>query len=191
MLLGPVTNHLAPKSLRPGYLVPYSRTRNITFWSLLTDSKIGGEVTGAKRLGGETTGYPKAPSTRIRIFLKAEIFSSVLAFRSYVIHAKTQIFKKRSPEWRFLKTPAYRLRVDGRKRWTNSILGLTPSFEPGPHWWEASAFTTVPATLAPLVSLATTRFPKKLGQIRLPKQCHRVIRQNSASVSNAGTKWAV
>ena len=94
MLIRPDTNHLAPKSLRPGYLVPYSRTRNITFWSLLTDSKIGGEVTGAKRLGGETTGYPKAPSTRIRIFLKAEIFSSVLAFRSYVIHAKNPDFQK-------------------------------------------------------------------------------------------------
>ena len=191
VLLWPATGHLAIKSFRPGYLAPYSRTRNITFWSLLIDSKIGGEVTGAKRLGGEMTGYPKAPCTCIRIFLKAEIFSSVLAFRSYVIHARNPDFQKRSPEWRFLKMPAYHLPVDGRKRWTNSILGLTPKFEPGPHWWEASALTNAPATRAPLASLATTKFPKKLGQIRLPKQCQRVIRQNSDSVSNAGTKWAV
>ena len=81
--------------------------------------------------------------------------------------------------------------MDGRKRWTNSILGLTPRFEPGPHRWEASALTTASATRAPLASLAITRFPKKLGQIRLPKQCHGVIEQNSDSVSNAGTKWAV
>ena len=25
----------------------------------------------------------------------------------------------------------------------------TPGFEPGPHWWEASALTTAPCTLAP------------------------------------------
>ena len=150
---------------------------------------------------GEMTGYPKGPSTRIRIFLKAEIFFSVLPFRSYVIHAKNvgsitgrwsrkwartrtretaeieptknPDFQKRSPEWRFLKTLAYRLRVDGRKRWTNSILGLTPRCEPGPHWLETSALTNAPVPFAPLASLATTRFPKKLGQ---------TVCQNSATV---------
>ena len=127
---------------------------------------------------GEMTGYHKAPSTRIWI-LFFEIGDFFLRFSPPFT---------RNPRKRFLKTPAYRLRVDGRKRWTNSIIGLTPRFEPGPHWWEASALTTAPATLS---SLATTRFPKKLGQIRLPKQCHRVIRQNSDSVSNAGTKWAM
>ena len=82
-------------------------------------------------------------------------------------------FQKRSPEWRFLKTLAYRLRVDGRKRWTNSILGLTPRCEPGPHWLETSALTNAPVPFAPLASLATTRFPKKLGQ---------TVSQNSATV---------
>ena len=29
----------------------------------------------------------------------------------------------------------------------NPHMALTPGFEPGPHWWEASAFTTLPPLL--------------------------------------------
>ena len=87
-----------PQVISPRLLSPLFWNEEYYILTLLIDSKIGGEVTGAKGLGGEMTGYPKAPSTRIRIFLKAEIFSSVLAFRSYVIHAKNPDFQKRSPE---------------------------------------------------------------------------------------------
>ena len=60
---------------------------------------------------GEMTGYRKAPSTRISI-LFFEIGDFFLRFSPPFT---------RNPRKRFLKTPAYRLRVDGRKRWINSI----------------------------------------------------------------------
>ena len=32
----------------------------------------------------------------------------------------------------------------------NTHNDVTPGFEPGPHWWEASALTTTPSFSAPL-----------------------------------------
>ena len=57
----------------------------------------------------------KAPSTRIRFCLKTEIFSSVWPFvYTYPVKMVTEktSFQKRSPEWRFLKTPFCCTRVD-------------------------------------------------------------------------------
>ena len=57
--------------------------------------------------------------TRIRFLKKMGIFFSGLAYRPHLSgengHRK-RTFQKRSPEWRFLKTRACRLLVDGRKR---------------------------------------------------------------------------
>ena len=58
----------------------------------------------------------KAPSTRIRIFLKTHIYSSVLAFGPHVagfFGDENGAFRKRCPGW---KTPFSCCRVDGRKR---------------------------------------------------------------------------
>ena len=44
----------------------------------------------------------------------------------------------------------------GAKERTNNTLNphmaSTPVFEPGPHWWEASALTTAPSLLSPASS---------------------------------------
>lgn len=74
------------------------------------------------------------PSIRLLINIAAEIwiilrhcpryqtgifFSSVWpTVRTYPVKAVTEngSFEKRSPEWRFLKKPAFRIRIDGRKR---------------------------------------------------------------------------
>ena len=45
--------------------------------------------------------------------------------------------------------PEKNLLEQGREPTTNSthIMVLTPGFEPGPHWWEASALTAAPPLL--------------------------------------------
>ena len=43
--------------------------------------------------------------------------------------------------------PEKNLSEQGREPTTNSTHISTPGFEPGPHWWEASALTTVPPLL--------------------------------------------
>ena len=67
----------------------------------------------------------QAPSTRIRIFSKTEIFFSVCPSRPHVngvFGHKYGGFWKRSPDCRFLKTEIYRIRVDGRKlRFSNTL----------------------------------------------------------------------
>ena len=71
----------------------------------------------------------EAPSTRIRIFLKTHIYLSVLTFRPHVAGVfgdENGAFRKRSPGWRFLKTPFSCSRVDGenesfRKRWRHEL----------------------------------------------------------------------
>ena len=55
----------------------------------------------------------KPASTRV-CCLKTEIFSSSLAYRPHV--SSENGHQKRSPEWRFLETPAYRFCVDRQKR---------------------------------------------------------------------------
>ena len=55
----------------------------------------------------------KPASTRI-CCLKTEIFSSSLAHRPHV--SSENGHQKRSREWRFLETPAYRFCVDRQKR---------------------------------------------------------------------------
>ena len=61
----------------------------------------------------------KDPSTRIRIFLKTHLFYpfsvSVHTETAFSV-TKNESFRKRSPEWIFLKTPFSCSRVDGRKR---------------------------------------------------------------------------
>ena len=47
--------------------------------------------------------------------LKTDIFFFALTYRSQV-SSENASFQKRSPEWRFLKTPAFRLRVHGRTK---------------------------------------------------------------------------
>ena len=69
----------------------------------------------------------QAPTTRIRFCLKSEIFSSGLAYRPHAFGetvTKNASFQKRSPEWRFLKTLATRLRVDGWKRGFSNTMML-------------------------------------------------------------------
>ena len=46
--------------------------------------------------------------------VEREIFFSSLAYRPHV--SSENGHRKRSTEWRFLKTPAYRFRLDGQKR---------------------------------------------------------------------------
>ena len=44
------------------------------------------------------------------------------------------LYEKRSPEWRFLKTPAFHLRVDGRKRrFSNTMMSYTSSMTHAPQ----------------------------------------------------------
>ena len=43
--------------------------------------------------------------------------------------------------------PEKNLSEQGREPTTNSTHISTPGFEPGPHWWEASALTTAPPLL--------------------------------------------
>ena len=62
----------------------------------------------------------QAPSTRIRFCLKTFFFSFGLTYCLQVSGRKAS-FQKRSPEifgdfWRFLKTPAFRLRLHGRTK---------------------------------------------------------------------------
>ena len=57
----------------------------------------------------------QAPSTRIRFCFKTDIFFFGLTYRLQVSGGKAS-FQKLSPEWRFLKTPAFRLRVHGRTK---------------------------------------------------------------------------
>ena len=47
------------------------------------------------------------------------------------------------------KYPEKNLSEQRREPTTNSthIMASTPGFEPGPHWWEASALTTAPPLL--------------------------------------------
>ena len=65
-------------------------------------------------------GHIKASSTCIPFCLKTEIFSLVWPTTVHTYPVKTVTenasFQKRFPEWRFLKTPTSRLRVNGRKR---------------------------------------------------------------------------
>ena len=62
----------------------------------------------------------KAPSARMRFtFLRFGLRSARIQRRR---SPKTHV-SKRSPVWRFLKTPVYRFRVDGRKRrFSNTIM---------------------------------------------------------------------
>ena len=90
-------------------------------------------------------GYPKAPSTLMRFRLKTHTFLSVFAFPipSTLTRSKTEVyvcenggFRKRSLEWRILKTEVQRL-VDERKRrfsvfvWTGENGGFRKRFR---HW---------------------------------------------------------
>ena len=60
-------------------------------------------------------------STRIRFWLKTEIFSFGLAYCPHVSGENDH--RKRSPEWKFLKTLASCLHADGRKRrFSNSMM---------------------------------------------------------------------
>ena len=60
------------------------------------------------------------PSKSTRGFLKTEVLPSVFTFRPHVDgvfgHRKRK-FRIRSLDWRFLKTPVYRIRVGRGKRW--------------------------------------------------------------------------
>ena len=57
-------------------------------------------------------GRTKAPSTRVRFHLKTQTFCCVFMSRP---HENDENFRKRSPEWKDLKTQQYRCRVDGSK----------------------------------------------------------------------------
>ena len=65
------------------------------------------------------------------------------------------VFEERGkPEY-----PEKNLSEQRREPTTNSthiIMALTTGVEPGPHWWEASALTTVPPFLP---TLSATLFP--------------------------------
>ena len=54
-----------------------------------------------------------------------------------------------------LEYPEKNLSEQGRENKLNPHMVSTPGFEPGPHWWEASALTTAPPLL-PLLQLQKT-----------------------------------
>ena len=78
-------------------------------------------------------GETKAPSTLMRFRLKTRTFFIHFRLPSTLIRSKTEVyvyenggFRKRSLEWRFLKTEVQRLCVDGRKRrFSKTITSLT------------------------------------------------------------------
>lgn len=81
-------------------------------------------LAGHKPLGREipqaqTNESPTHTHAGIFFFEKSEIFSFVLAFRPHVngvFGRQKSRFLNASPEWSFLKTLAYRFRVDERKQ---------------------------------------------------------------------------
>ena len=70
------------------------------------------------------------------------------------------VFEERGkPEY-----PEKNLLEQGREPTTNSTHILTPGFELGPHWWEASALTTAPPLLpkfGKVRQVSTREFPTK------------------------------
>ena len=58
----------------------------------------------------------KAPSTLIRFRLKTYTFVCVFADGKRIPYHENGGFRKRLPMWRLLKTDAFRINVDGRKR---------------------------------------------------------------------------
>ena len=96
----------------------------------------------------------KASSTRIWILLKTDIFFSVLAFRPLLIKGvfrtpsspppppeKKRAFRKWSPEWVFLKTPAYRFGVKGQKRrFSNAMMSYIIQRMPCEGFYPISIF---------------------------------------------------
>ena len=67
------------------------------------------------------------PSTRIR-FRFSLSWPTVHTYRVRTV-TENGSFRKRSPEWRFLKTPGFRLRVDGQKRkFSNAMMSYTIYF---------------------------------------------------------------
>ena len=87
----------------------------------------------------------KAPSTRIRFCLKTEIFSFGLSYaHTCLVKTVTEYasFRKRSLEWRFLKTLPSRLRVDGQKRvLSNTMMSKIISFSIVLTFWCGRAKT--------------------------------------------------
>ena len=71
---------------------------------------------------------------------------------------KMLVFEERGkPEY-----PEKSLSEQRREPTTNKLnphVASTPGFEPGPHWWEASALTTAPPLL-PGLGRMTTRLPE-------------------------------
>ena len=87
----------------------------------------------------------KAPSKCIRFCLKTDIFSSGLAYHP---HGKKKTvtenasFRKRSLEWRFLRTLPSRLRVDEQKRvFSNRMMSKIISFSFVSMFWCGRAKT--------------------------------------------------
>ena len=72
---------------------------------------------------------PAPPRPHVSVFcLKTEFFSPV--WPTVNTYPVKRIFSKRSPEWRFLKTPAFRLRVDGHKlRFSNTMMPYILCFQ--------------------------------------------------------------
>ena len=71
----------------------------------------------------------------VSIFVWKRIYFSLVwpTVHTYLVKTVTENepFQKRSPEWRFLKTPAFRLRVDGRKRrFLNTMMLYIICFQP-------------------------------------------------------------
>ena len=87
----------------------------------------------------------KAPSTRIRFCSKTENFSFGLSYaHTCLVKTVTEYasFRKRSLEWRFLKTLPARLRVDGQKRvFLNTMMSNFISFSIVLTFWCGRAKT--------------------------------------------------
>ena len=92
--------------------------------------------------------------------------------------------------------PEKNLLEQGREPTTNSthIMVLTPGFEPGPHWWEASALTTVPPLLQVALTPVITNF--KMLSVYLNRN-HTTVdnfartsrnKQNKSYLGDAGTQ---
>ena len=108
----------------------------------------------------------KAPSTRIRFCLKTEIFSFGLSYaHTCLVKTVTEYasFRKRSLEWRFLKTLPSRLLVGGQKRvFPNMMMSKIISFPIVLTFWCGRAKTI-------RMRYVWTRFISKTDVLRFQK----------------------
>ena len=84
------------------------------------------------------------------------VFKNLKRVRAFQIELEfgTVVFKGDWNNWSPRRKP-----LRARERTNNKLnphIKLTPGFEPGPHWWQGSAISIAPCTLAPQNSIQTS-----------------------------------